>query len=168
MKHLPISGKFGYIKVLVDDSDYEGLLQYTWWVAEKSTNYKVVYTQIKRKTIILARMLLSPESGKLVDHIDRNPLNNQRSNLRIVGYRENSINTGIKKSNKSGVIGVDRVKATGRWRATIRINGIKKSLGEYESIEEAKEVRCNAEKLYYGEYCPIYEDPMNPKESKDG
>lgn len=69
----------------------------------------------------------------VIDHIDHNPLNNRKSNLREVSPQENSTNIAINKS-KTGVrnVTVDH----GKYR--VRIN--KKSFGCYDTLEEAIEV----------------------------
>ncbi len=57
-----------------------------------------------RKTIALARVVLKAKKGKIVDHINRDPLDNRRSNLRIVNHRQNMLNRILK--NSTGFIGV--------------------------------------------------------------
>jgi hypothetical protein len=57
-----------------------------------------------RKTYSLARLLLKPPKDKVVDHINRNPLDNRRCNLRIVSIRQNTLNVIAK--NSTGLIGV--------------------------------------------------------------
>jgi len=51
-----------------------------------------------------------------VDHINRNGLDNRKSNLRLVDWIQN-INRGIKSNNTSGVTGVSYYKNPGTWVA---------------------------------------------------
>ncbi len=60
-----------------------------------------------RKTTALARIILKAKKGQIVDHINRNPLDNRRSNLRIVTHRQNMLNRILK--NSTGFIGVHKI-----------------------------------------------------------
>lgn len=60
-----------------------------------------------RKTTALARIILKAKKGQVVDHINRKPLDNQRSNLRIVTHRQNMLNRILK--NSTGFIGVHKI-----------------------------------------------------------
>ncbi len=57
-----------------------------------------------RKTTALARIILKAKKGQLVDHRNRDPLDNQKSNLRIATHRQNMLNRILK--NSTGFIGV--------------------------------------------------------------
>jgi hypothetical protein len=57
--------------------------------------------------------------GLVIDHIDRDRLDNRAANLRAVSYRINSINKGLHRNNKTGVAGVhwcaERACYTASW-----------------------------------------------------
>lgn len=137
MKEIPLTQGF---VALVDDEDYEWLIQHKWYILRtKSGN---LYAQTRKKTPknksgveTMHRMILAPPPGKLVDHIDRNGLNNQRNNLRIADKRINGINRRMHSNNTSGYRGVS--ETTNGWLATIW-NGEKgEFIGYYETAEEA-------------------------------
>lgn len=83
--------------------------------------------------------------GNVIDHINRNGLDNRLSNLREVTPSQNARNSSVAKNNKSGVTGVR--KHGDRWITHI-------SLGIYDTLEEAAAVRRKAELDIYGAYAP--------------
>lgn len=91
----------------------------------------------------------------MVDHIDRNKMNNKRSNLRVCTRNQNAQNYGIKKNNTTGVTGVYRNKKNGKWIALITENKKTHALGHYENFYDAVLARLEAEKKYFGEFAPI-------------
>jgi hypothetical protein len=62
-----------------------------------------------KKTTALAKVILKPKKGQVIDHINRKPLDNRRSNLRIVSHRQNMLNRVLK--NSTGFIGVSIKRA---------------------------------------------------------
>lgn len=82
---------------------------------------------------------------KLVDHIDRDKLNNKIENLREATNRMNVINSGLSKNNKSGVKGVLWDKSCSKWHAQITNEGVKIGLGRYSKLLDAVEARLQAE-----------------------
>lgn len=89
-----------------------------------------------------------------VDHIDGDKTNNSIENLREVNKAQNSWNSKISVTNKSGCKGVIWNKAKDKWQAYITANGKTKHLGMYELYDEACEVRHLWEDMLFGEYRP--------------
>lgn len=76
-----------------------------------------------------------------IDHINGIPDDNRLCNLREASSKQNSMNRGMTKANKSGVVGVHFVKDSGKWRAAIRIDRRGVHIGYFGTIEEAAKAR---------------------------
>ena len=83
-----------------------------------------------------------------IDHINHIQSDNRIINLRDVTPVENARNQPKHKRNKSGVNGVSFHTATGKWRARITVNGKFISLGLYHNLDDAKNARINANRIY--------------------
>lgn len=83
-----------------------------------------------------------------IDHINGNKSDNRIENLREVSHADNMRNRKKPVNNKSGTIGVFYRKDTNKWRAVIVIDGVKVSLGSFSKLEDAIEVRKEAEIKY--------------------
>lgn len=90
--------------------------------------------------------------GMMVDHEDGNGFNNQISNLRLANKSQNGCNRGRSKANTSGYKGVMFYKAYKKWTAQIEFNGKRKSLGYFETPEEAFVAYQTAAKIYHGQF----------------
>jgi len=84
-------------------------------------------------TYSLAKLLMQPARNELVDHINRNALDNRRNNLRIVSPRQNSLNRTAKSS--TGYIGVSITMLRGRkrLRATFQPAGKRLAFSLYDT-----------------------------------
>jgi len=136
--------------ILVDDEDFDELNKYVWRINNFGYAYREQWKNNKGKKILMQRQILGKLSiGMVTDHIDRNKLNNQRSNLRICTQSENIFNSPKKKNNKSGHVGVRFYHQIGKWEAYIMKNWKKYNLGDFDTQEEAIKARKNGEKLLY-------------------
>lgn len=79
----------------------------------------------------------------VIDHIDRVKTNNAITNLRLASKQLNALNINLQANNTSGVTGVCRHQ--GKWMARIKINGVDRYLGRFDTIEDAAKARKNAE-----------------------
>jgi len=88
----------------------------------------------------------------ILDHEDRDGLNNRWANLRDANRRQNVGNAPAWRTNKLGVRGVSRVVGSNKYRANIRLKGKQTHLGHFDTIEEAAAAYKAAAKAYYGEF----------------
>lgn len=148
MKEIPLTqGKIA----LVDDADYEYLTQWKWCAAVMSKG--LVYAKRTNKGIQMHRIIMNASSGIEVDHIDRNGLNNVKTNLRICSHRQNMYNQSIKSNKKASQYkGVHWNLRARKWYAMIRIEGKNKNLGYFFDELDAALVYDAAARIHHGEF----------------
>lgn len=129
---------------IIDDSDFEYVSKYIWYMAgeyvARYKTYRIVDGKRKMEHLYLHRELLGCSEEMLVDHINRDTLDNQRSNLRLCTSSQNNTNRGVMKNNTSGYRGVSLKVQEGRvpkWVAAIRINKKLKTLGHFINKKDA-------------------------------
>lgn len=61
--------------------------------------------------------------GSIVDHINRDKMDNGIENLCLANYSQSSCNRGVRKDNKSGVSGVCWLKSERKWCTEISVAG---------------------------------------------
>lgn len=106
----------GTFNVLIDKEDIEKINICKWYV-DYSPKFNNRYVVRNTKYGFLHRFILDLKSysgNDMIDHIDRNTLNNRKSNLRIVTNSINQKNRGLQSNNTSGISGVrynDKIKS---------------------------------------------------------
>lgn len=151
----------GY-KALVNDEDFEYLSQFKWStdplgyaIRYKLVNKKIV--RIRMHRVILERVLERPlTSDEEPDHIDHNPRNNTRQNLRVSTHQQNMRNrTKVKTPTASRFKGVYRSKGAKKWSAYIKINGKLHFLGQFDNEELAAKAYDAAAREHFGEFANL-------------
>lgn len=166
-----LSGEYGVgytlntgVPFYFDLEDYDKIKDYCWTELirrpkkEGNKSYHAlgttIYTPNSKKTLLMTSLL----GCFRYDHINRNALDNRKSNLRPCESRQNVMNVGLKKNNSSGIIGVYMSKKDKKWHATAKIkeeNGkIKAITRQFKTKEEAIRCRLQMEHDYYGEFAP--------------
>jgi hypothetical protein len=153
-----ITFTIGRFTVTVDDADAD-LTGETWFVSRGEyvvNNGSGAYSWQRLHRVIMARVLgRSLGRWELVDHIDCDPLNNRRSNLRLCNSSENGFNRDRPAHNKTGYKGVswntyrDGPKP---YQAAIVVNRRKIYLGSYADPCEAARAYDEAARRYAGQF----------------
>lgn len=142
---------------IIDSSDFQLVSKFTWFKSKRG--YPVAHFSRKspqgHKTFPLHRYLFDFPQSSTIDHIDRNKMNNRRSNLRFCSQHQNSFNQSLRKTNSTGYIGVSENKTTGRFEAYIHFSGKKKYLGLYSTAEEAAVVRDKEAIRLFGKFAKL-------------
>jgi hypothetical protein len=135
-----------------DLEDYDKIKDYCWYEHEPVKGYHTVmaYDKTNKKVVKLWYVL----GYKGCDHVDRNPMNCRKGNLREATQQENMRNISLQKNNASGITGVSIHKQTGKWRARVMIDYKEIGLGLFENKDDAIKARLQAEAKYYGAFAP--------------
>lgn len=140
-------------KFYLDIDDYDTIKDICWNTkVSKIDGFKQLcgYDYKNKRNVLFHNYI----GFKNCDHIDRNELNNRKSNLRPCSNTENAQNKSMYKNNTSGITGVSWHNKNQKWVASIRINGKQTYIGSFISKRDAMIARLKAEKKYFGEFAP--------------
>jgi len=134
----------------VDDDDYRLVVGWRW-CASRSHGITYAKANASPKDVLMHRVVLGLTPGDpQVDHIDRDGLNNQRSNLRLASPSQNHANQATRRLYK-GV----RQHPNGRWRATIVVDRKPTHLGYFDTAEDAAKAYDSAAVSAWGEFARL-------------
>lgn len=138
-----------------------------WYVYESPTGKKYSVSGCKRKSI--HRAVMGYPKGMDVDHINGDPLDNRKVNLRACTRSENCMNKKTRADSRSGYKGVYISPNGNKIQAYIRpptmAKGKRISLGYYSTLEEAARVYDANAYHYHGEFAVL--NFPNEKINKD-
>lgn len=164
MKKIPLVSRRGEVLdyALVDDEDYERLAENRWFLqrpGKGKTAYALrrdgSYRKGTQAHIYMHRVVLGlPVHGKdiVADHVDGNGLNCQKGNLRKCTIMQNVHNTGMRKSNRTGFVGVAFDRRIQKWVANIITNRKRAYLGSFNNKDDAADAYNNAAIESRGEF----------------
>lgn len=147
--------------ILFDLEDYDKIKDYSWHVSlrNKSKRYKTVTGTINGIDSKMSRFILGVNDPSIiVDHINRNSLDNRKSNLRFCTMRENSYNSGARNGRKYK--GICKYRDGKRWVAKIGYDGNDYHIGIFNTPEEAALAYNEKAKEFFGEFAYLNEVHM--------
>ena len=128
-------------EVIIDENLYQEITKYKWYI----NNNGYVYGRSSNghcslhKTVLLMNNKIIDKD--VIDHINRNKLDNRLENLKTVTFQENSRNrTSSINSSVSKYVGVTK-RENNKYRSRIEINKKSISLGSFNTAEEAARAR---------------------------
>lgn len=152
---------------LIDSKDYELVSKYKWSAARcgrRDTDFCAIgHEKVngKYRTLRMHSLLMRPQEGMVVDHINHNPLDNRRSNLRICTRQQNRFNSLAPLDNTSGYKGVSWHQTGGGrwgyWRVRFTVNGKRVNGGIFKELKEAVLKYNELARVHHGEFGTIHE-----------
>ncbi len=107
-----------------------------------------------RQRLVFLHRFIWELSGRpvppLIDHVDRDTLNNAEDNLRATNCLGNSQNIGVRRTSPTGAVGVS--PRYGKWIARITANNVQRHIGSFDDFAEAVAARDAAARALHGEF----------------
>lgn len=143
------------LEAIVDAADYEALSAIKWHAHGCRGVFYAANGGGGQGRTFMHRLLCDAPVGLQVDHINGNPLDNRRSNLRLCVDRQNRWNRGARATSASGIKGVMLCRRTGRWAAVITAYRKRHYLGSYVDQAEAARAYDAAALRLHGEFARL-------------
>jgi hypothetical protein len=141
---------------IVDPEDYERLNRYKWCALRRKNGYYAgrtasVHSRHRGRYILMHRAIIEAPYPLVVDHINRNGLDNRKANLRAVTQAQNVLNGVHKKraNSHSRYRGVSWHGGRDKWAVQICHNGKHKTIGYFKDEIDAAKAYDEAAKKYH-------------------
>lgn len=158
MKTIPLTqGKF----TIVDDEDFESLIKLKWQYAKRGENGYARCVMIDKNgakiKMYMHRLIINPDKQSVIDHIDMDGLNNQKTNLRICTRQQNLCNNRKHRgtSKYKGVYFRGGEYGHNKWRSCISHNNKTVHIGSFATQEEAALARDMAAIKLRGDFASL-------------
>lgn len=137
----------------IDAIDWEYLKRYIWYAKEDGTYvYAVSNSGGNRSAVKMHRMITHAGPIDIVDHINRDTLNNKRNNLRVVDKAQNAQNSIKRRDSSMRYKGVTKSSNANGFFARIKVSGVQKYLGYFKDPRLAALAYDDAAVKYFGKF----------------
>ena len=145
---------------IVDPEDFEQLNQYKW----NCTHYGYAMRAVsvgsgkgkKQAAVYMHAAVCPAPKGMITDHINRNPLDNRKANLRPATQKQNVWNRKFaKEGGRSRHNGIRWDKNRQKWQVRLTIDGRRESFGYYADEAEAAKAYDRVARQYRGEFAVL-------------
>lgn len=149
MREIPLANGRGV--VLVDDDDFEFLSRFRWRLHNRG------YAFTGPRTLFMHRLILGARRGEQVDHVNRDPRDNRRANLRRCDQAQNMANSRhpIGRNGFRGVLRLPRGPNCPRFLARLRVRGRVVRGGVYTTPEAAARAYDELARQHNGEFARL-------------
>lgn len=137
----------GGVVALVDERDVPLVSAHAWHLFRGKCRYAVT-----GYGVLMHRLILNAPRGVMVDHKNRDGLDNRRDNIRLCSNAQNMMNVGKSAGKTSRFKGVSWNKNKQMWTAAIKKDGKTVHLGAYQDEEIAARQYDRAARLSFGKF----------------
>lgn len=123
-------------EIIVDTEDLELISSFGTWSIAHEKSGKVGRVVSGKPMKYLHKIIMNYYGKDPIDHIDRNPLNNKKENLRMSTTSQNGQNRALNINSNTGVRGLTWDKNANKYRARVQVNGKRNTIGHFDTIEE--------------------------------
>lgn len=141
------------LSAIVDDNDYDTFSRSPWGVYYSHSSGPYAYNY--RLGFLHLRIMGKPKHGMVVDHINRNTLDNTRGNLRFV-TKARSCSNRLRKNESGNPPGIYEISPE-NWRARLKSKSLYRPFEKkFKTKEKAAEAYRMAYLATFGEEHPFY------------
>lgn len=156
-RQIPLS-KGGF--TVVDAADYGWLSKYRWrfdgFYAVRTEHIAMVDGKQKKRSVRMHRLIMGTPKGMDTDHINGDPLDNRRCNLRVCSRAQNMMNQRQeRKGTTSKYKGVFWLKGHKKWQAQIAVGGKTIYIRLFEKEDDAAIAYNQCAIKYFGEFARL-------------